>query len=624
MAVLSVNGIWKSFGDDVILQDITFSVNKNDKIAIIGDNGEGKTTLLKIITRQLEADKGNVYFEEPDNFGYLSQNVIENVEHNLLEEMELSFKRLKEMEKEMDGLVRKMQEDSRKEDIERYSHLQDVYAACGGYEYHYQIQQMLAKFGFDESYYNRPLKTFSGGERTRASFVKLLLLKPSVLLLDEPTNHLDLIMIEWLEKYLKNYNGTIILVSHDQVFIDNLVNKIVEIENHKATLYSGNYTYYVAEKQLRYEQALKQYHLQEKEIHRYEMLIRKFKPKPTKTSFAQSLEKKLEKMEKIERPNQQKKTIHAEFHANLETKVKVHVCENLLFGYQGIPLCDPLNLIIKNQDKICIMGQNGSGKTTLLQCLMKNEHQISGYNQDVREHLRYFYFDQTQQILDDQKTLFNTIQDEFPLMDNTAVRNLLGRFLFVEDDVFKKVEKLSGGEKIRLIFALISLRNYDILYLDEPTNHLDFSTKRVIADILEDYAGTIIMVSHDRYFVNRVANRIIYMQDHHFIIEEGNYEQFISLHEIKNDAFTFLLKKTDKELPPQKKEMIARPKNLQKEKEKLEKQIEQYLAELDQLDDQLNDEEATYHWLQYKELHDQIKEKEEKVEELMLKLENLQ
>lgn len=622
MAVLSVNGIWKSFGDEVVLQDITFRVNKNDKIAIIGDNGEGKTTLLKIITHQLEADKGTVFFEDPDSFGYLSQNVIENVEHNLMEEMELSFKELKEMEKEMDNLVLKMQEHSKKEDIERYSHLQELYTSRGGYEYKYQIQQMLAKFGFDESYYHRPLKTFSGGERTRASFVKLLLLKPSILLLDEPTNHLDLIMIEWLEKYLKNYNGTILIVSHDQVFIDNLVNKIIEIENHKATLYSGNYTYYVAEKQLRYEQALKQYHLQEKEIKRYEMLIRKFKPKPTKTSFAQSLEKKLEKMDRIEQPKQKKKTIHAEFQANLETKVKVHICENLLFGYQNKALCEPLNLIIKNQDKICIMGQNGSGKTTLLQCLMTNAHWISGFNQDVRENLRYFYFDQTQQILDTEKTLFDTIQDEFPLMDNTAVRNLLGRFLFVEDDVFKKVEKLSGGEKIRLIFALISLRNYDVLYLDEPTNHLDFSTKRVISDILEDYPGTIVMVSHDRYFVNRVANRILYIQQHQFIIEDGNYEQFMKNHEIKNDSFTFFLKREDKEIKEKKNDGRNPKKNVQKEKEKLEKQIDQLMMELDVLNNQLNDEEATYNWVEYKELHDQIKEKEEKIEELMSKLEN--
>ena len=393
MAVLSVNGIYKSFGATPILCDVSFSVNKNDKVAIVGDNGEGKTTLLKIITKQLEADKGSIYFEDPSSVGYLSQQVIDDIEHTLIEEMELAFSKIKKIEKEMEELIDKMGDNATDADASRYASLQEMYANLGGYEYKYQIHQMLAKFGFDESYYSRPLKTFSGGERTRASFVKLLLNKPALLLLDEPTNHLDLVMIEWLEKYLKTYAGTVVIVSHDQVFIDNLVNKVIELENHKATMFSGNYTYYINEKQLRYEQALKAYNIQEKEIKRYEMLIRKFKPKPTKTAFAQSLEKKLDKMEKIEKPNNKKKTIKAKFEANLDPfNVKMHIAEDLLFGYGNNPLTEPFNITIRNQDKICIMGQNGSGKTTLLKCLMTNENLISGYNSDVRPNLKYFYF----------------------------------------------------------------------------------------------------------------------------------------------------------------------------------------------------------------------------------------
>ena len=624
MAVLSVNGISKSFGVSEILTDVSFSVNKNDKVAIIGDNGEGKSTLLKIITKQLEADKGSVYFENPDSVGYLSQQVIDNIEHTLIEEMELAFKKIKKIEDEMAELVKKMEYDSSKELVDRYSYLHDQYEAADGYEYKYQIQQMLAKFGFDESYYNRPLKTFSGGERTRASFVKLLLNKPSVLLLDEPTNHLDLVMIEWLEKYLKTYSGTVIIVSHDQVFIDNLVNKVIELENHKATMYSGNYSFYAKEKQLRYEQALKAYNIQEKEIKIYEMLIRKFKPKPTKTAFAQSLEKKLAKMDKIEKPNNKKKTIHAKFEANLDPyNVKMHICEDLMFGYDNVALTEPLNLTIRNQDKICIMGQNGSGKTTLLKCMMKNANKISGYNSDVRPNLKYFYFDQTQQILNPDLNLFDTIHNEFPLMDNTQVRTILGRFLFEEDDAFKMVNQLSGGEKIRMIFALISLRNYDILYLDEPTNHLDFTTKRIVSDILEDYPGTIIMVSHDRYFVNRVANKIIYLQNKKFIIEDGNYEEFSKLHDITNTQFTFMLKKEDKV----KNEVVEKPKktsnNSSKEIIKIEKEIEKLMEELEVLNEKISDDEASYNWIEYKELDEQIKAIEEKIEMLMLKLENL-
>lgn len=622
MAVLSVNGIYKSFGATSILEDVSFSVNKNEKVAIIGDNGEGKSTLLKIITRQLEADKGSVYFEDSNSVGYLSQQVIDDIEHTLLEEMELAFSKLKKIEKEMAELVEKMSDLDDKELVNRYSLLQETYENLGGYEYKYQIHQMLAKFGFDESYYDRPLKTFSGGERTRASFVKLLLNRPSLLLLDEPTNHLDLVMIEWLEKYLKTYSGTVVIVSHDQVFIDNLVDKVVELENHKATMYSGNYSFYVKEKQLRYEQALKAYNIQEKEIKRYEMLIRKFKPKPTKTAFAQSLEKKLAKMERIEKPNNKKKTIHGKFETNLDPyNVKMHIAEDLLFGYDNIPLTNPFNIEIRNQDKICIMGQNGSGKTTLLKCLMKNENKISGFNSDVRPNLKYFYFDQTQQLLNPDLTLFDTIHNEFPLMDNTQVRTILGRFLFEDDDAFKLVSQLSGGEKIRMIFALISLRNYDILYLDEPTNHLDFTTKRIVSDILEDYQGTIVMVSHDRYFVNRVANKIIYLHDKNFIIEEGNYENFSSLHNISDGSFTFMLKKEQK---VEKKEVVKKVSiNKDKEKAKIEKEIDKLMIELEAENEKLSDSEKEYNWVEYKQMHDKIKEIEEKIEVLMLKLENL-
>ena len=622
MAVLSVNGIYKSFGATPILCDVSFSVNKNDKVAIVGDNGEGKTTLLKIITKQLEADKGSIYFEDPSSVGYLSQQVIDDIEHTLIEEMELAFSKIKKIEKEMEELIDKMGDNATDADASRYASLQEMYANLGGYEYKYQIHQMLAKFGFDESYYNRPLKTFSGGERTRASFVKLLLNKPALLLLDEPTNHLDLVMIEWLEKYLKTYAGTVVIVSHDQVFIDNLVNKVIELENHKATMFSGNYTYYINEKQLRYEQALKAYNIQEKEIKRYEMLIRKFKPKPTKTAFAQSLEKKLDKMEKIEKPNNKKKTIKAKFGANLDPyNVKMHIAEDLLFGYDNIPLTNPFNIEIRNQDKICIMGQNGSGKTTLLKCLMKNENKISGFNSDVRPNLKYFYFDQTQQLLNPDLTLFDTIHNEFPLMDNTQVRTILGRFLFEDDDAFKLVSQLSGGEKIRMIFALISLRNYDILYLDEPTNHLDFTTKRIVSDILEDYQGTIVMVSHDRYFVNRVANKIIYLHDKNFIIEEGNYENFSSLHNISDGSFTFMLKKEQK---VEKKEVVKKVSiNKDKEKAKIEKEIDKLMIELEAENEKLSDSEKQYNWVEYKQMHDKIKEIEEKIEVLMLKLENL-
>ena len=621
MAILSVNDINKSYGEQEILSHVSFSINKNDKVALIGDNGEGKTTLLKIITKQIVADSGNIYFEPQTTIGYLSQEVITNPNNTLIEEMELAFQELKNIEKEMAQLIDKISINSKEEDIKKYAHLEETYRFKGGYEYHFQIEMLLNKFGFNDSFYQRKISSFSGGEKTRASFVKLLLNKPNILLLDEPTNHLDLIMIEWLEKYLKSYPGTVLIVSHDRIFIDNLVNKIIEIENHQCSIYPGNYTYYSQEKILRYEQQLKQYNLQEKEIKRYEMLIRKFKPKPTKTSFAASLELKLQKMDKVEKPKNNKKTIKTNFQTNLEQRVLMHKVKDLTFGYHNIPLSEPLSLDIYNQDKICIMGQNGSGKTTLIQCLMSNKHKISGENYDVREQ-QFFYFDQNQELLNPNLSLFDTIHDEFPLMTNTEIRTLLGRFLFVEDEVFKKVNQLSGGEKMRLIFALISLRKYQILYLDEPTNHLDFSTKEVIADILEEYQGTIVMVSHDRYFINKVANKIIYLQDKKFIIEPGNYQHFSTLHKIENNNFTYAVKK---ELLDKKEKIIKTKNNSiktnKKEIERIEKQIIQKEDELHHLQNQINDENAQYDWLEYKKLEESIEQIEEELHNLLIKLE---
>ncbi len=619
MAVLSVNDLCKSYGDKDILSHVTFSINKNDKAAIIGDNGEGKTTLLKILTKQLQPDKGNVYFEPKTTIGYLSQEVISNLNNTLYEEMELAFEEIKRIEKEMESLIQKISIEQKDEDVQRYSYLEEQFQIKGGYDYRYQIESLLNKFGFNSSYYQRVIRTFSGGEKTRASFVKLLLRQPNVLLLDEPTNHLDLVMIEWLEKYLKSYPGTVLIVTHDRVFVDNLVNKIIEIENHQCCVYPGNYTYYSKEKILRYEQQLKQYNLQEKEIKRYEMLIRKFRPKPTKTAFAASLELKLKKMEKIEKPKNHKKTIKTNFKSDLQHRVLMHTIKELTFGYDQA-LTKPLTLDIYNQDKICIMGQNGSGKTTLIQCLMNNAHKISGENYDVRD-IKYFYFDQNQEILNPSLTLFDTIQNEFPLMTNTEVRTYLGRFLFVEDEVFKKVENLSGGEKMRLIFALISLRNYQVLYLDEPTNHLDFSTKQVIADILEDYQGTIIMVSHDRYFINRVANKIIYLQNQEFIIEEGNYEHFLTLHKIENNRFSFAIKANEK-IKKEIKEVAIKKKSSKKDIEKIEKEILKKEEALNLLQEKMNDEEGQYDWLQYRQMEEEVQQIELELHDLLIKLEN--
>lgn len=618
MAVLSLNNVSKYYNGEVVLENITFSVNKNDKIAIVGDNGVGKTTLLKIINKTIEADSGFIYYEDASSIGYLSQKVISNLENTLFEEMELAFSKLKKIEKEMELSLKNL-DNSDQKTINYYSDLEEKYNNLGGYEYKYKIEMLLNKFGFDKSFYNRKLNSFSGGEKTRASLVKLLLNNPSILLLDEPTNHLDLVMIEWLEKYLNTYSGTIIIVTHDQTFIDHMANKVLEIENHHATLYPGNFTYYSQEKVNRYQQQLKQYNLQEKEIKRYEMLIAKFKPKPTKTSFAQSLEKKLSKMEKIEKPNNYKKSIKASFKTSLNHQVLMHKIENLQFGFNKIPLTKPFSLDIYNGDKVVIMGQNGSGKTTLLKCIINNTNYISGENYKVRDY-SYFYFDQNQELLDENKTLFDTIQDEYPLMDNSQVRSLLGRFLFSDDDVFKLVKNLSGGEKIRLIFALITLKDYQVLFLDEPTNHLDFTTKKILTEILEDYQGCIIMVSHDRYFINKVVNKVIYLQNKDYIFENGNYDDFLQKHNLESNDFTALLKNSKT-----KKVVI---KNEKKENSKLinkiEKEIESLEKKLNEINEKLYDSEKEYDWIEYRSFEEESQKIEEKLQELLYKLDSLE
>ncbi len=619
MAILTVNDLNKSYGDKVVLSHVTFAINKNDKVAIIGDNGEGKTTLLKILTKELSSDSGTFRFETNTTIGYLSQEVFSNLDNTLYKEMEEVYSPLIKIKKELDELANNITINYSEENVLKFTNLETKYHDLGGYQYNVNIEMLLNKFGFDVTYYNRTIRSLSGGERTRASLVKLLLNNPNVLLLDEPTNHLDLIMIELLEKYLKTYSGTVIIVSHDRTFIDNFANKILAIENHEAELFNCNYDNYCKTKTMRYEQQLKQYRLQEKEIHRYEMLIRKFRPKPTKTSFAASLEKKLDKMVKIEKPKESKRTIKAHFDTNLSNRVIMHSCVDLTFGYSDKPLTEPFSLDIYNQDKICIMGQNGCGKSTLIQCIMNNKHKISGRNDNLRDY-SYFYFDQNQEVLNPDKTLFSTIQDEFPLMTNTEVRNLLGRFLFYEDDAFKLVSNLSGGEKVRLVFALITLRKYEVLFLDEPTNHLDFSTKQVVADILEEYPGTIVMVSHDRYFINRIANKIVYIQNKSFIIENGNYEDFTLLHKIEANAF----KTTKKENKNKEKPKTNKTKSNKNEITKIEQEINQIEKEIKLRQDKISDTTTQYRWDEYKQMAKEIEDLETTLNELLVKLESLE
>lgn len=525
MQILNVQQLKKEFGDDILFEDVSFSLNDNDRLALIGPNGNGKSTLIKIILNEVDKTSGEVVLAKGTTIGYLSQDVITNLDNNLYDEVESVFSSLIEQEKKLKEMEDEISlNPNNVELIEEYGIKQNDFLEKGGYNYHYLINMMLSKFGFYKEDLTRTISSFSGGERTKIAFVKLLLIKPNLLILDEPTNHLDISTIEWLEQYLKGYEGALLFISHDRYFIDALANKIVELENKTSSFYKGNYTYYVEEKKLRYEQLLSKYNNQQKEIARLKRFIEFYKPKPRFVARAKDREKKLEHMKIIDKPVIENNFLKLSFQGNVYEGKEIISVKDLTIGYDK-PLIKNLNFSLYGKDRIAIMGSNGCGKTTLLDAIINHKHILNGEIKYVRN-VNVGYIKQHQIDLNPDRTIFEEMQFNFPSLGEKTIYNYLGRFNFDYEDSSKKIAILSGGEKTRIVLAKIMLENYDVLVLDEPTNHLDMVTRQALILALQAYQGSIIFVSHDRYFVDELATHLIYVDHQTPYFIKGNFLDF--------------------------------------------------------------------------------------------------
>ncbi len=602
MSILSVNNLSKSFYGESLFQNISFNINKGEKVCLLGRNGVGKSTLIKTILDIEEYDTGTINYANNLKFAYLSQNVISNVENTLIDEMNLVYKHILTIEKEMNVLTKQMEKTPNNEALlKKYDDLSKEYERLDGYQYEYQMNKILTIFGFSKELFTRKISSFSGGEKTRIAFAKLLLEKPDLLILDEPTNHLDIQMIQWLEGYLSKYDGTILFVSHDHYFINSVANVIYELHPNHLEKYTGNFDVYLKERKLRYEQQLGAYKRQQKEINRMETWIKKNKAKDSKATQAKDREKKLAKLERVEAPTSTQSNIKFKFEVKSMYKDLISV-ENLSIGYNE-PLAKNINFQLHGGNKIAIIGPNGSGKTTLLNVLMKKMKPLDGI---MRHHhsLRMAYFDQNQINLDPNNTVYDEIHQANLLMEQLEVRSLLARFLFKGEDVFKEVNVLSGGEKVRLSFAKLSQFKHDLMVLDEPTNHLDIDSKDVLFDALSDYDGTMLFISHDRHLIDEIATHILYFENDTFKCIEGNYQDYLK--EIEKVPVVSKQVETKLDSGPKK---LSNNKRMQ-----IETRIDEVETRIDFITHAMFDEEV---YQDHEKVAELTKEKEELEEELL-------
>lgn len=528
--ILACKNINKSFGITPILQNVSFHINEREKVAIVGINGAGKSTLLKIIMKELAADEGEVILAKGSSIGYLAQHQNLSSESTLHEEMLT----VKQDIIDLDNSIRALEQDMKHAEgnvlnqmLSTYTRLTHEFEMKNGYAYRSEVIGILKGLGFSEEDFDKKVNTLSGGQKTRLALGKLLLSKPDIILLDEPTNHLDLVSIAWLETFLINYNGAVIVVAHDRYFLDKVVTKVIELDNTKCQTFEGNYSAYVQKKAMIQNALLKQYLNQQQEIKHQEEVIKKLRSFNREKSIkrAESREKMLEKIERVEKPKE-----HAEMHFTLEPRIisgnDVLTVTGLSKAYGNLQLFRNLDFNIKRGEKVAIIGSNGTGKTTILKII---NGQVAADEGEVKFGSKVVvgYYDQEHQVLNPEKTLFDELQDTYPNLDNTTVRNILAAFLFTEDDVFKRIKDISGGERGRVSLAKLMLSEANLLILDEPTNHLDIASKEILENAINHYSGTVLYVSHDRYFINKTATRILDLTEQKLLNYIGNYDYYL-------------------------------------------------------------------------------------------------
>lgn len=634
--ILNATNISKSFGSNEIIKDANFLVNEHEKVAIVGVNGAGKTTLLKILTGEERADSGNVILAKDAKLGYLRQ--INNVDSTLsiIDELYTVIEHILNMEKRMLEMQEQMQHLSG-EELEAlyssYTALTHSYELMDGYAAKSKVIGILKGLGFDENDFERKINTLSGGQKTRVFLAKLLLEEPDIILLDEPTNHLDLRSIEWLESYLLNYKGAVIIVSHDRYFLDKIVSKVIDIENAEVQMYSGNYSDFSAKKQMLLDAKMKEYLNQQQEIKHQEAVITKLKQFNREKSIkrAESRQKQLEKIDRVEAPVTHIENMKLSLDISKESGKDVLTVHDLSKSFDEKHLFSNINFEIKRGERVAIIGDNGTGKTTLLKIINgllspDTGEVIYGSNVSIA------YYDQEHQVLHMDKTLFDEISDTYPEMNNTQIRNILAAFLFTGEDVFKKIGDLSGGERGRVSLVKLMLSKANFLLLDEPTNHLDILSKDVLESALNSFPGTICYVSHDRYFINKTATRILDLTGNRLLNYIGNYDYYIEKREAVEGAANLSnnnIEEKPAEVSDSKQEWIEN-KNAQAQKKKItnalnkcEKEIEKIEEKLGLIDEEFANPEISSNVGKLMELQKEKTALEEKLEKLMNEWEEL-
>ncbi|MDU4883155.1 ribosomal protection-like ABC-F family protein [uncultured Clostridium sp.] len=637
MIILSCKDICKSYGIRDVLKDITFSINDGDKVGIIGANGEGKSTLFKIITKEISQDSGEIFIDKNKTLGYLSQNLALDSDKNIYEEALSVFHELLNIEERLSSLEIKMNEPYDENNasyhdklIKDYTTLQDIYSHKGGYVYKGEISRVLKGLGFTEDDFYKSINTLSGGQKTRVALCKLLLRKPDIILLDEPTNHLDLEAISWLEDYMKNYKGTVLVISHDRFFLDSVTTSTFEVIGGKVECYNVPYSKFIDLRKKNYEAKLKAYNLQQAEIKRQEAIIEKFRSFNREKSIraAESREKALEKMERIEAPAHEKEGSKIKFEASIKSGYDVLHIEDMNKSYGEKTLFTNLNIDLKRGEKVALIGENGRGKTTLFKIIMDKVEADKGVKV-LGTNVNVGYYDQEQSDLNLDKTILDEVWDEFPNLTTSKLRSYLASFLFTGDDVFKVINTLSGGEKCRINLLKLMLSKSNLLLLDEPTNHLDIISREALEDAILEYDGTLMVISHDRYFLNKVIGRILELKEDGVSEYLGNYSyyqekklnptRFEDYEELANGKTKTQLKDEKKK----KREAEKEAKALQTKIKNLEKTIAEKEDELTNLQEQLCLESVYSNPSESQRVNGEIKKLEDTISQLYEEWENL-
>ena len=629
--VLSCSHISKSFGTDEIIKDATFNIEDREKAAIIGINGAGKSTLLKIIVGELSADQGEVAFAKDSTYGYLAQHQNLSSDNSIYDEVLSTRQDVLSME----ASIRRMEEDMNNLSgneldtlMEQYTRLTHDFDLAGGYAYRSEVTGVLKGLGFSENDFSLNVNTLSGGQKTRVALSKLLLSKPDIILLDEPTNHLDMNSISWLEGFLSDYKGSVIIVAHDRYFLDKIVSKVIEIDNGTVTTFSGNYTDYASKKAVLRNMQLKAYMNQQREIKHQEEVITKLKQFNREKSIkrAESREKMLDKIQILDKPSALNDKMNIRLKPGIESGNDVLKVTRLSKAFDGNRLFNNISFEIKKGERVALIGNNGTGKTTILKILNGIIPADSGVV-ELGSNVYIGYYDQEHHVLDPDKTLFQEIQDAYPDLNNTRIRSTLAAFLFTGDDVFKYIRELSGGEKGRVSLAKLMLSNANLLILDEPTNHLDITSKEILENALNSYTGTVLYVSHDRYFINSTATRIIELTANTLVNYIGNYDYYLEKKDIltaavikesvsPTDSDNTSVSSNTKEQWLSSKEEQARLKKLKNNLARVEEQISSIEERLKEIDEEYMNPDIGSNTGRLMELHKEKEELDDKLNNL--------